>query len=439
MLGALIIAITLALQNKSTAIRKWLSLQDTESFGIQDHFKDKFRLANAHMRRFGTTEEPAAWDEFLKASQDLKTWIDDQAGRLTNANEKATLKKLDSAWEAYMRQAQIVRRVAATNPVVGVTLAEYNDFTDQSRKFLDLGQDLARAHYESRNLGLAQAHRLLTDMRYTVLVLVALLLLFGLALALTVYRNLIAPLRVRLAQSEQLAHRNEKLASLGLLAAGVAHEIRNPLTAIKTAAFSQQKRFPQGSPQRADGEIIEHEVSRLERIVNEFLHFARPARPNLTPILADEPLREVEILLAPQLAQSNIQLVREPSGPLAIRADAAQLKQVLINLVQNAAESIERGGTIWLRSRHGRKRLGDGEREVVVLEVADTGRGISPEAQKRLFDPFFSTKEKGTGLGLAIASRIVELHGGALQYQTEVNRGSTFGIILPRVPTVDGE
>jgi signal transduction histidine kinase len=106
---------------------------------------------------------------------------------------------------------------------------------------------------------------------------------------------------------------------------------------------------------------------------------------------------------------------------------------VLINLVQNAAESIGRDGTVTLRVRLDASRLGDRTRDVVILDVSDTGSGIPPEVEKRLFDPFFTTKEAGTGLGLSIAARIVEKHGGALQYQTQVNRGTTFGIVLPRV------
>jgi signal transduction histidine kinase len=108
------------------------------------------------------------------------------------------------------------------------------------------------------------------------------------------------------------------------------------------------------------------------------------------------------------------------------------MKQVLINLVQNAADSIGRDGAITLRSRADRKPLAQGETDVVILEVADTGPGIAPEVEKRLFDPFFTTKAEGTGLGLSIAACIVQKHGGALQYQTQVNHGTTFGIILPR-------
>jgi signal transduction histidine kinase len=100
--------------------------------------------------------------------------------------------------------------------------------------------------------------------------------------------------------------------------------------------------------------------------------------------------------------------------------------------VQNAADSIERGGTITLRARADRRHLVNGETDVVILEVADTGKGIPAEIEKRLFDPFFTTKAQGTGLGLSIAARIMEMHGGALQYQTKVNQGSIFEIVLPR-------
>jgi signal transduction histidine kinase len=105
---------------------------------------------------------------------------------------------------------------------------------------------------------------------------------------------------------------------------------------------------------------------------------------------------------------------------------------VLINLIHNSAESIERNGIIVMRLRS-ESGLGRGESSTVVVEVADNGKGIPPEVKKRLFDPFFTTKEGGTGLGLPIAARIVEKHGGELRYQTELRRGTTFSIVLPRV------
>jgi len=246
-----------------------------------------------------------------------------------------------------------------------------------------------------------------------------------------VYRDMIAPLRVKLVESQSLAERHEKLASLGLLAAGVAHEIRNPLTAIKAALFIQQKRFQPGSQEHDDARLVEREILRLERIVNDFLLFARPSEPELTTVPADLILMETQHFLEAQLARNHIRLVLEASAPVRIRVDAAQIKQVLTNLVQNAADSIGQNGAVKLRARQERKRLANAETSVVILEVADTGKGIPAEIQKRLFDPFFTTKETGTGLGLSIASAIVQKHGGVLQYQTQVHHGTTFGIVLP--------
>jgi signal transduction histidine kinase len=222
------------------------------------------------------------------------------------------------------------------------------------------------------------------------------------------------------------------------LAAGVAHEIRNPLTAIKARLFTQQKHLQSGTPEHSDSEVIGQEINRLERIVKDFLLFARPSDPQWTLLNAGEPLAAVQTLLAPQLEKANIRCQIEPVPAAArLRVDPQQIQQALINLVQNAADSIGQDGTITLRARLDSKRLADRLTEVVVLEVADTGRGIPLEVQKRLFDPFFSTKDSGTGLGLPIAARIVEKHGGALQYQTQVNHGTTFGIVLPRAPDHD--
>jgi signal transduction histidine kinase len=320
-----------------------------------------------------------------------------------------------------------------TNSQTSASLAEYNEFSQQSRRLFDLGLHLASIHYELRNEVLAHTSRTLTQLRLSVLGLVGLLFVFGLALVARVYRDIIAPLHVKLVESQALAERNEKLASLGLLAAGVAHEVRNPLTAIKAGLFILQKRFQPGSPERGDIGVVEREIRRLERIVNDFLQFARPADPELATIPAQQPLEEVQALLAEKLAKEGIQLVREASAPMRVRVDPAQIQQVLLNLVQNAVDSLNGGGTITLRARRDRKRLSNGEMDVVILEVTDTGKGIPPEVERRLFDPFFTTKDNGTGLGLSIATRILEKQGGSLQYRTQLNRGTTFGVVLPEV------
>jgi signal transduction histidine kinase len=433
LMGVLIVVATLTAERSARQARGRLSQVDSESFRIAERFKDRLREVNDKMRRYASFHEPAVWDEFLQASHGFQFWIAQQQAHASTGREKAVLDQMKAAFDDYLRRAADLHTTMESAGKTSVSLVDYNSFFEQSRLLLDLCQQLGMAHYESRNLLLAHASRTLTQLRLLVLVLLALLFLFGIALAGVVYRDLIAPLRLRLVETEALAERNEKLVSLGVLAAGVAHEVRNPLTAIKTALFSQQKKFAPNSPGRNESEVIERQVVRLERIVNDFLQFARPAKPELVSVPAETPLKEAQALLSSQLEKADIRLLREDHNSLRIRADSGQIQQVLINLIQNAADSIGRGGTICLRARSDRKRLAGKEADVVVLEVADTGKGIPPEVEKRLFDPFFTTKDNGTGLGLSIAARIVELNGGALQYQTQVNHGSTFGIVLPRV------
>jgi signal transduction histidine kinase len=432
LMGVLIALATILSQRQAGDLRLQLQIVDSESASISEHFKDSLREVNNIRWRYTLDRDPAAWQQFLGASHELNAWLDQQAPKLTTSREKDVLRHVKTAYVDYLDASRQMYLRVQTNRTPADVLTEFSNSRPQSQHLFDLGQALGRAHYESRNAVLARANATLRQLRQSVLALVALLFLFGLALALLAYRDWIVPLRVKLVESQSLAERHEKLASLGMLAAGVAHEIRNPLTAIKAAVFIQQKKFPAGSSEAADAALVQREILRLERIVTEFLQFARPSEPELAAMSSHQPLQEVQALLGPALAKDNIQLLLEDSTPLPVRVDGEQMKQVLINLVQNAAESIGRDGAITLRSRPDRKPLGHGETDVVILEVADTGVGIAPEVEKRLFDPFFTTKPEGTGLGLSIAACIVQKHGGALQYQTQVNHGTTFGIILPR-------
>jgi signal transduction histidine kinase len=430
LMGALIAFAIVKSQRQGQDLRARLGSVDTESDEIAAHFKDAFREVTNAQVQYAVGRDPAVWAQFLQASGALRSWIDAQAPRLTTQEEKDALAHVRSAYDDYINVAGRMGPAAGT-PKPTDTLTALTRVRVESQRLFDLGQDLARAHYQSRNQLLAFANQRLAQMRLAMLCLLCLLFVFGAGLAAVAYRELVAPLRVKLVESQSLAERNEKLAALGMLAAGVAHEIRNPLTAIKAALFLQQKQFRPGTPEFADAELVQREILRLERIVNDFLQFARPTEPKLQTVAADEPLRDVHSLFAAELAKADIRLVLDLQTASPVRADAGQIKQVLINLVKNALESIGRGGTIILRARRDRRLLSQRETDVVVLEVADSGKGIPPEIGKRLFDPFFSTKENGTGLGLSIAARIVEKHGGALQYQSQPNHGTTFGVILP--------
>jgi signal transduction histidine kinase len=413
-------------------LRERLTAVQLQSFQIADHFQQSILELNNLVLHYGVYHDPNDWAHFQVASTNLDHWIDDQRPILSTEKEKQILDRINAAYDDYMAAARQLEVKARSEPERGSRLFDFAGFEGQSRHILSLAFKLATAHRESMDSFLADSNRSLMYLRFLLLTSLALLLLAGGGLAVMVYGELIAPLRVKLVESQALMERQEKLASLGMLAAGVAHEIRNPLTAIKAWLFIQGKHLKPGTPEHADAEIIANEVSRLERIVKDVLLFARPSEPRLATVPAEEPLLHVQTLLAPQLEKAGIRLAVEDSVAARVRIDPQQLQQVLINLIQNAADSIGQDGTVTLRVRTGAKRLADRLTEVVILEVADSGKGITPEVEKRLFDPFFTTKEAGTGLGLCIAARIVEKHGGALQYQTQVNRGTTFGIVLPR-------
>ena len=415
------------------AWRAQLTQIESETLGIADHFRLALTELNNTMLKYGIHRGPADWAFFVKASDDLDHWINEQKPKLgTTPLEKGVLQNIAAAYDDYRRVARELQAKVEALGQQSTPVAEFAAFETEAQRLFALSWSLADAHRARRNEIMAEARQTTDFLRRVQVGSLLLLFLAGLALAGIVYRDMIAPLRLKLVENQALVERQEKLASLGMLAAGVAHEIRNPLTAIKAIAFLQRRKSAAGSQVQADAELTLREISRLERIVNDFLLFARPGEPELTLLPAELPMQEVQRLLGPPLSEAQIRLVLESPVPLRLKADAAQLKQVLINLVQNAADSIGRDGTIILRARADRKRLDGKETEVAILEVADTGKGIAPEVAKRLFDPFFTTKDSGTGLGLSIAARIVREHGGTLQYQTQENVGTTFGIVLPQ-------
>jgi len=254
-------------------------------------------------------------------------------------------------------------------------------------------------------------------------------------LVLVIYRRQLARTRNFIREQKQRHFQQQanldKLAVFGRLALDLAHEIKQPLTAMSARVYTLQKLLPPGSDVLKDAAVIRSEIKRLDQIVKDFLELARPAEPKLVPVAAEGTLREIQELMGPQLDEEAIALKCDCPGDVQLLADAPQLKQVLINLVKNAAESLDHSGTITLRALKASRELRGALAEVAVIEVADTGPGIPPEIQKRIFDPFFSTKADGSGLGLAIASEIVDKHGGNLEFDTEPGKGTVFRIVLP--------
>jgi len=230
--------------------------------------------------------------------------------------------------------------------------------------------------------------------------------------------------------SRRAAAQNEKLAAIGRLAAGVAHEVRNPLGVIRASASMVQESFDPGEEtHRACGFICE-ETDRLNGLITSLLDFARPASPRLQSVSLDKLVDRALALEAGDLERRGIQVTREPGpGHAELVGDPDQLCQLLLGLVTNAAEALGSGGRIALRS--------EADRTGLRIEVADDGPGVSLEEAERIFEPFYTTKDSGTGLGLAMTARIVHSHGGTIQVLQgrgagEDGQGACFRVELPR-------
>jgi signal transduction histidine kinase len=239
-----------------------------------------------------------------------------------------------------------------------------------------------------------------------------------------------ARLYERLVDVEEQMRQNEKLSALGLLAAEVAHEIRNPLTVMKLLYHSLNLKFAANDPRAKDSQIIESKIEHLNKIVEQILDFARTTEPKLAPVNLNDLVEELGLLVRHKLANQDIKFIRDLQTNLPlVLGDAPQLEQAFLNLILNAAESMQNGGSLTIRSRT-IKSQDDGEH--IVLEFKDTGEGMTEEQRKRAFKTVLATtKVKGSGLGLAIVGRIIETHLGQISILSRLGRGTTMRIKLP--------
>ena len=236
--------------------------------------------------------------------------------------------------------------------------------------------------------------------------------------------------------------RSDRLASLGTLSAGMAHEIKNPLVSIKTFAQLLPERYQDSDFRDTFSNLIGHEIDRIDSLVNQLLRFARPAKPVLRPMHVHEVLEKSLQLIGHRLYQKEIKLTRSWQANVdTIRADADQLEQVFLNFFLNAMDAMNRGGELsvateihaaseWVAAISGTN--GDSH-EVLRVTVRDDGEGIRKEDIPHVFDPFFTTKDYGTGLGLSVVHGIIQEHGGQIEVESELKKGTAFHILLPLV------
>jgi signal transduction histidine kinase len=242
-----------------------------------------------------------------------------------------------------------------------------------------------------------------------------------------------ARLYERIVDVEEQLRQNEKLSALGLLAAEVAHEIRNPLTVMKMLYHSLDLKFPEADPRATDARIIAEKMDHLNKIVEQALDFARSTEPKLTRVNLNQVIDDLGLLTRHKLRNQNIELVRrlDPKLPL-VMADATQLEQAFLNLMLNAVEAMPGGGRLTIVTRALPSSRASAAPNEVVVEFQDTGPGMSAEQQAGAFISLLSTtKARGTGLGLAIVKRVVETHRGRVELRSRAGTGTTVSVHLP--------
>jgi len=218
--------------------------------------------------------------------------------------------------------------------------------------------------------------------------------------------------------------RAEHLATLGELAAGLAHEIRNPLAGIAGVVDVMGKELPANSPSRAVVGDVQNEVLHIQAILNDLLSYARPRPPDFHPSDLNTTVEQAVLLARQQVLTKPVQVLFEPDTALPrVVHDPALIQQVILNLLLNAIQAISKEGKVEVRLLR--------EQDFAVIQVNDSGRGISPDALSKIFKPFFTTRSEGTGLGLSLANGIVQSHGGRIEVTSAPQKGSQFKVSLP--------
>ncbi len=227
--------------------------------------------------------------------------------------------------------------------------------------------------------------------------------------------------------------RMERLATLGEISAGIAHEIRNPLAGIKTSAQVLEESFSPGDFRSQLVSRIVKEIDRSNDLLKRFFNFAKPGRPKQEFQDIEMIIDGVYLLMAPRLKKRNITFHTDFSSEMPrLYIDGSQIEQVILNLFINAVEAMPEGGKIMINTKIVKEYVFEqGSQQAVVVEIADTGRGIPIDQQEKIFNPFFTTKSDGVGLGLSISTRLLEENGGKIEVDSAEGKGSSFRIYFP--------
>ncbi|MGH8010812.1 MAG: ATP-binding protein, partial [Candidatus Binatia bacterium] len=225
-------------------------------------------------------------------------------------------------------------------------------------------------------------------------------------------------------EARERLRQSEKLAALGKLSAGLAHELRNPLNTVSMLLYAMVREMPMDGPLAVDLQVMQKELQRMSLLIEQFLEFARPRPPHFQRERLDEIMEETLLLIGPEARTRGVMIYKEwAAGLPSVWVDGTQIKQVYLNLLLNGLQAMPQGGKLMVRLYISGGNL--------LTAIADEGEGIQPEVRANLFQPFFTTKQGGTGLGLSISQRIIEGHNGRLRLLSRPGAGTTAVVRLP--------
>ena len=390
-------------------------------FRIAAKLRTQVHRLSASMLRYQVTGDAAFRDRFEQNREQLESFIEENRKLLDTAEEKTTLKEIEEGLAEYFEDAHALMEGRDRRERAELSVERIERIKGELDAIIELANELGDARKDAFRKLLADyrlSARVLQRSIFGVLVVLAIVLA---GLSWLGYRVFFAPLRGELQAAKDLAN-------VGILASGIAHEIRNPLTAMKARAFALKALVDDPKALR-QAEVIEGEIDRLERVVRGVLDFARPAELDRQVVKLDAYLKEIHELVEPEMSAKAIGFKCSIDEAFEVRIDPAQMKQVILNLLRNAGEACpESGSEVELGGRCVNGRI--------IIYVRDNGAGIPEEYQAKLFEPFYSKKPAGTGLGLSIARNIVRKHGGELSFETKDTKGTTFTITLPDHPEI---
>lgn len=360
-----------------------------------------------------------SWLKTLEEKKkDFEIWFKNAQDVALSPEEKRILKDIISLYKTYDNQRNRAVRLYQAGNVVEAKKVLLTDMKNSIDSLYQKCEDLILANEALISKAEESSQRNVVIMTSLIWVTILITLCLGAFLGFFIARKI----------NEQLV-RSAKMATLGQLSASIAHEIRNPLTSIKMRLYSLGEELKSNPVTKDDMNVIDEEISRMEKTVKNFLDFARPPELNLQKCDINQIIEGTIGLLLPKANSQNIQIKKALKALASeIEIDKEQIRQVFLNVMLNAIEAMPSGGTLEITTD---KQTDKESKDILVIKVKDTGLGIPSDLKRKLFEPFFTTKSEGTGLGLFIASRIIQMHKGAIGLESQPGKGTTVIVRLP--------